>query len=186
MCIRDRYLSSYYRELIRWSDIIDGANYQTPEDAVGFDDFYKCLNSVLEVNKSKSFLELVIKCLIKDDKNSIKESKQYIRTLERAKMEEQELISFYNKHFVVKKNVGFIDQIDPGYSLDRYLPYVLFPYLRYRVTLYKRGKKFSISVNFNVWRYKNNRIDLGELCRKLGGGGRHDVCLLYTSPSPRD
>lgn len=164
-----------YRELIRWSDIIDGAKYEKPSDLFGFDNPYININKTLALSPSPSFNLEIITSLYYNNLDSLLNSLEYKKLINEAKAKEDESIAIIKRIIQVENRIAYFDQSDYDIPFQRYLAYYLFPEVLYRVGVYKKENQYSVSVNFNNWAKVKNKINLGELCKKLGGGGRVDV-----------
>lgn len=58
---------------------------------------------------------------------------------------------------------------------NRYLPFWEYPKCEYAIGLIGTNDNISIAVGKNPWNDKPGRLHVGNLCKKLGGGGHEDV-----------
>lgn len=183
-----KYYSEYlnffkkeYKDIIKWADIIDGAAYKSPKEIFGFKNKFLNINKTLGVNHSKKYSNSIIKSFFNNDLDSFFNSREYKKALAICKKKEREAISVIKKIIKVDHRIAFFDQSDYNLPFQRYLSYYLFPSSLYRIAIYKKDKKYSISVNFNIWAKEKNWINLGELCKQLGGGGRFNVGAILVN-----
>jgi hypothetical protein len=169
------FLKKMYKELITWSDIIDGAKYEKPNDLFGFENPYININKTLALDQSKAYHLDIIRAFYHNDLEILFNTILYKNLICDVKSKENESINILKKIIKVENRVAYFDQSNHNIPFQRYLAYYLFPEVLFRVAIYKKDEQFSVSVNYNNWAKEKNRINLGELCRKLGGGGRFDV-----------
>ena len=169
------YLKRNYNELIKWSDIIDGARYEKPSDLFGFNNPYININKSLGLEQSSIYNFKIIKALYLNDLDMLINDSHYTDLINELQVTEVNAISIIKKLIHIENRVAYIDQSNYDIPYQRYLAYYLFPDTLYRVGIHKIDQAFSVSVNFNNWSEQSNKINLGALCRRLGGGGRFDV-----------
>lgn len=174
------YFKKNYKSLIEWSDIIDGARYNSPSDLYGFENVYMNINKTLALSQSQEYLFQIIKSIFSNDYSLISEHPLYKELIKLSKSQEEVAIKKISELIEVDGKVAFFDQSDFDFPFQRYLAYHLFPDIYYRIGIFKRGSKFSVSVNYNNWINKENRINLGKLCKIFGGGGRFNVGGILT------
>lgn len=178
----EKYFSEYfaglkqtYAELVKWSDVIDGARYHSPKEVYEYDNIYININKTLAINYNDAYARNVIKAFFDNDLHSLTSSPEYNTALERYRGQEQEAIRIIKSIIQVDEGIASVDQSLYDIPFQRYLPYYLFPQIFYSVAIVKKEEKFSVSVNYNNWLPKQNKIDLGSICNELGGGGRFNV-----------
>lgn len=169
--------SRYFRELIKWADIIDGARYDSAEQAVKLKEPALQMRDFIRHNMYKnSVLINLIKILGKQSLRQItnrSEIKSFVRNRNKNTIS---ALKFYRKNLQIFSRIGFLDLSKEGVIFLRYVPYFLYPQLFYCLILLKQKRKFGLMVGFNPWQKIKNKIDIGEfLRRRYGGGGRTTV-----------
>lgn len=169
------YFKKRYNELIKWSDIIDGARYEKPSDLFGFNNSYINISKSLGLEQSSNYIFKIIKAFYLNDLSILFNDSQYVYLINELQLIEGKAISIIKEIIHIENRIAYFDQSNYDIPFQRYLAYYLFPDTLYRVGIHKSDQAFSVSVNFNNWSGTSNKINLGALCRRLGGGGRFDV-----------
>jgi len=173
-------LKAEFKGLVYWSDVIDGANYTSPSDLFGFKNHFLNINKVLGIGPSPNLCKSIIHSLFINDRDVLANNPTYQELLNKAVSIENYSIDVIRELIEIHDEVAFFDQSAYIIPFQRYTAYYLYPDISFRVGIYKKDKKYSISVNYNAWLNKRNTINLGSLCRRLGGGGRFDVGGILT------
>jgi len=80
----------------------------------------------------------------------------------------------------VENDIAFFNQSQLSYPFQRYISYYFYSDIKYTIGIYKKNDKyFSISVGKNPWK-KFNSLNIGEICKRYGGGGRENVGAVLT------
>jgi hypothetical protein len=175
------FLQKQYSELIKWSDIIDGAKYKSPSDIYDRTNNYLNINKTLALCHCDEYVKLIIKASFYNDLSILIETAQYKDLLNNVIEQEEKAIEIISKIIKVENQVAFFDQSPYDFPFQRYLVYHLYPNIYYRIGIFKKKDSYSISINYNNWKKDNNskdeinKINLGKLCKKYGGGGRFNV-----------
>ena len=175
-----RSLEREYSELIKWSDKIDAAQYDSPSDLGDFNNIYININRTLSLRHDVKYFRLIARYLFQNDISGLGLNKEYQILIAKAKRDYSRSMKSMSKRIHVKDGVGIHDQLDSKTPFQRYAAYILFPSISYRVATYKKNGEFAVSVNFNPWLKQKNLINLGLLCSRFGGGGRRDVGAVMT------
>lgn len=163
-------------ELVRWADIVDGAQYASPEEAV-------------ELRSAATKLVLVIEGV--EDSETVQ---QIIRWMRHRKLEEiiaepsiqkiykplherhVESIDIIRRKARFDGTVVFFDLTDePLQSYSKFIPYYLFPDSLYTVSVLHSSFRTKVSVGSNPWAKKPLKHNLAEICERYGGGGHPRV-----------
>jgi len=179
------YIKRHYQELIKWSDIIDGAQYSTAKDLYDYSNMYLNINKTLAVCNSREYYNNLIESIYHNNIEKFVSSKIYLGAFLEIKRAEEKAIKAVKKLITIDGKVAFFDQSDYDFPFQRYFAYYLYPEINYRVAIFKKDNLFSISVNYNVWKNEKNPVDLGRICQKFGGGGRNDVGGILTDKHER-
>lgn len=174
------YIKRHYQELIKWSDIIDGAQYPNAKDLYDYSNMYININKTLAVRNDQKYFNMLIESIYHNNIEKFVSSNIFVDVFSKIKKVEKKAIKVVKELIIVDGNVAFFDQSEYDFPFQRYLAYYLYPEISYRVAIFKKDKLFSLSVNYNVWKNERNPVDLGRLCKKFGGGGRNDVGGILT------
>ena len=146
-----------YKELINWSDKIDGATYSSPEEIYGSGNPFININKTLAINRTQKYFQLIIAALFENNLDLILKSKIYNTTFRKSEIKERKAVNMIRKIIQVDGAIAYFDQSKFDLPFQRYLAYYLFPGILYRVAVYKKEDKYSVSVNYNNWSAKKNK-----------------------------
>jgi hypothetical protein len=170
-------------ELIRWADIIDGAQYKDAKQAVEMQAAAMKLTLVLEAaeeNRSAAIIPLLTKYSL-DEIAALPWVAECFDKLFRRHLESIELIRDRSHG---KGNTVFFDLADSdhvGYS--KFIPYYLFPDSIYTVSVSDAGFRTKISVGSNPWASEEPSHNLATICERYGGGGHSRVGAISYGPN---
>ena len=166
------YDLSTHQELIHWADIIDGAQFESPQAAVELNNPPLQLMTWVEANQNFEKKIRFIKDL---------QSKPLQEIVQQPYVQELlvPLLDAHHKNITLMKdrssfNDGVVsyDIIDQGScSPNKFISYYLFPECHYVVGLSRTNNKIKISVGSNPWYSQRRTVNIAELCAKYGGGG---------------
>jgi hypothetical protein len=165
-------------ELVRWTDIVDGALYEDAKSAVEMKapamkltmaieaaneidhDFVKSLIPLLAYRPlaqilEESFVAAVLPPLLERHERSI--------GLLRQRSEEKDGTIFFD----------ITDQDLEGYN--KFIPYYLHPDSIYSIGLSKSSFRVKVSVGSNPWSKRPPTVNLAKVCERYGGGGHARV-----------
>lgn len=173
------YFNFYdYADLIKWSDIIDSAEYSSPKDLYDYNNPYILLNKLISYYYSDTSRILEILEAILCNKIDLFLSK-HLMIINKIHENEMKNINLVKSKMIVSDNICFFDQSMVSIGFQRYLSYYFYPEIDYTIAIYKKAQNYSISVGYNPWK-NENPIDLGEIATIYGGGGRHNVAGIIT------
>ncbi len=170
-----RKLKKRYGNLIKWSDIIDGAKYSSPSELYNSENVYLNISKTITQNNNAEYLNGIIKAFYFNNLDMIIKMDNYQNTLKKYKDVEKLALRIISDQIIVENNIAFFDQSNYGFPFQRYLAYYLYPDIKYRIAIYKKNEKYVVSVNYNFWKKEKNNINLGNMCYAFGGGGHNDV-----------
>ncbi len=169
-------------ELIRWADIIDGAQYDSAKTAVEVTEPAQMLAAVIEANKDLNFIHQTILQLAH-------EPFQYAASGPRVRERYAPLAKRHAECIqLIQKNSSFNGQVVyfdlSGYDVEGYnkfIPYYLYPDTNYSVSLLRTPTRMKVSVGWNPWSHRERRHNLARMCERYGGGG-HPVVAAISFP----
>ncbi len=163
-------------ELVKWADIIDGAQYADAEEAVALRDPAPKLTMVIEAAKGSEIVQKIIGYMGREPLEKIIAEPE-IQALY-APLYERHLksIGIIEKTATCEKGVVFFDLLE--YDLEGYnkfIPYFLHPESIYTVSVSKSSFRTKVSVGSNPWVKEPLKHNLATICERYGGGGHPKV-----------
>lgn len=174
----DRFDFGPYEELIRWSDIIDNCEYASPRDLYDSDEPYIRLNKLICYYQDRNMNDEIISlvpAMLHDPEKTLRER---AGLLARLVDEEREVARRLAERIEVEDAIGFIDQSESGFAVQRFISYCYHPDLDYQVMIYRKNDAYVVNVGRNAWKSFDSR-NLGEIATRLGGFGRKDVGGIF-------
>lgn len=169
-------------ELIRWADVIDGAQYRDAREAVEMEAAAMKLTLVLEAakeNRSKQIIPLLTERSL-DEIVALPWVSECFEALFQRHMESIELIRARGKR---SGNTVFFDLSDTDHGgYNKFIPYYLFPESVYTVAVSDAGFRTKVSVGSNPWAPVEPRHNLATICESYGGGGHSRVGAISYGP----
>jgi hypothetical protein len=174
-------------DLVKWSLIIDGAQYPDARTAVELGAPAMKLTLVIEAAKGSDIVQKVIGWM---------QHSQLAEIL--AEPEIQALYQpLYRRHLEIKDIIqGRAHETDgvvffdlAGYDVEGYnkfIPYYLFPASRYTVSVSPSSFRTKISVGSNPWAPGEPKHNLATICERYGGGGHARVGAISLAPGELD
>jgi hypothetical protein len=170
-------------ELIKWGDIIDGAQFVSPEEAVGLAEPATRLALVIEAAPEPNLVpklipELATRSLA--DMVELPVVKKYLGPLlERHRRS----VDIMRERTDSRSGVVYFDVSDldlEGYN--KFIPYYLYPDALYSVGVSASPTRAKVSVGTNPWRQTPEDVNLASLCEQHGGGGHARVAAISFGP----
>jgi hypothetical protein len=170
-------------ELIHWGDIIDGAQYPTPQSAVEIADPATQLALVIEAAPedglpARIIPELAYRSLAEMIKLPLV-AKHLGPLLERHRRS----IDILRQRAEARDSVIFFDVSDldlEGYN--KFIPYLLHPECVYSVSVSSSAVRAKVSLGTNPWNQGGADKNLASLAEKFGGGGHPRVAAISFEP----
>ncbi len=170
-------------ELIHWGDVIDGAQFPTPESAVELSEPATQLALVIEGAPEDGLVpklipELAYRPLAEMVKLPI--VAQYLGPLlDRHKRS----IELLRQRAEACDGVVFFDVSDLDLEgCNKFIPYLLFPRCRYSVGVSASPTRAKISIGSNPWNDDSAEKNLASLAEEFGGGGHPRVAAISLAP----
>jgi hypothetical protein len=174
-------------DLIKWGDIIDGAQFPTPQSATELIEPATQLALVIEAAPedgvpAKLIPDLAYKSLAEMVKLPLV-AKHLGPLLERHKKS----IEILQQRCEAKDGVIFFDVSDldlEGYN--KCVPYLLHPECVYSVSVSASAVRAKVSLGTNPWNQATADQNLATLAEKYGGGGHQRVSAISFDPQDID
>ena len=163
-------------DLIKWTDIIDGALYPDARTAVEMQEPAMKLTMVIESTQTHDFVPRIIPLLATQPLADIL-TEPFVATLLPPLLERhQRSIAILRERTELKDGTLFFDITDQeleGYN--KFVPYYLQPETIYSVGLSKSSFRVKVSVGSNPWAPSEPVVNLAKICERYGGGGHARV-----------
>jgi nanoRNase/pAp phosphatase (c-di-AMP/oligoRNAs hydrolase) len=177
------YRAPELNELVEWADIIDGARYANPREAVEIKAPATQLVLVIEGAKGPDAVPYIIRQMQERKLAEIAADpvvQSQFQPLYQQHLQSMELIRSVSRH---ESGVVFFDLADQGVEgYNKFIPYYLFPESVYTVSVLTAPFRTKISVGSNPWVH-DVRHNLASICERYGGGGHPRVGAISF---PRD
>jgi hypothetical protein len=163
-------------ELVRWTDIIDGAMYPDAKTAVEMKAPAMQLTMIIESTQNDEFIPRLIPLLATQPLADVVRAPFVAPLLPPLLERHQASISVLRERIESKDGTLFFDITDhelEGYN--KFVPYYLHPESIYSVGLSKSSFRVKVSVGSNPWAPSPPIVNLAKVCERYGGGGHARV-----------
>ena len=163
-------------ELVRWTDIIDGALYPDAKTAVEMKEPAMQLTMVIESSQDPAFLPRLIPYLATRPLAEVIQASFVAPLLGPLLERHQKSVEILHGRMEERDGTLFFDISDQdleGYN--KFVPYYLHPESIYSVGLSKSSFRVKVSVGSNPWAPVPPRVNLAKVCERYGGGGHARV-----------
>jgi hypothetical protein len=163
-------------ELVRWTDIVDGAMYEDAKSAVEMKAPAMKLTMAIEASTDRNFVKSVIPLLAYNPLAKILEEPFVAVVLPPLLERHQRSIEILRQRAAEKDGTIFFDITDldlEGYN--KFIPYYLYPDSIYSIGLSKSSFRVKVSVGSNPWSKREPTVNLARVCERYGGGGHARV-----------
>ncbi|MGD1212157.1 MAG: phosphoesterase [Candidatus Acidiferrales bacterium] len=170
-------------ELIEWGDIIDGAQFKSPEAAVGLAEPATKLALVIEAAPEPNLVPRLIPELAVRPLGEIIELPVVKKHLGPLLERHRRSIDILRERADARGGVVYFDVSDldlEGYN--KFIPYYLYPDALYSVGVSASPVRAKVSVGTNPWKEASAEVNLASLCEKYGGGGHARVAAISFGP----
>jgi hypothetical protein len=171
-------------DLIRWGDIIDGAQYPTPESAVELVEPATQLALVIEAAPENGLPAKIIPELAYRPLSEMVELPLVAKHLAPLLERHRRSIDVLRQRCEARDGVIFFDVSDldlEGYN--KFIPYLLYPECVYSVSVSASPVRAKVSLGTNPWNQATANQNLASLAEKYGGGGHPRVSAISFEPS---
>jgi hypothetical protein len=171
------------QELIHWGDIIDGAQYATPQAAVELTDPATQLALVIEAAPENDVPARIIPELAYRPLAEMIQLPLVAKHLEPLLERHRRSIDILRQRCEARDGVIFFDVSDldlEGYN--KFIPYLLHPEAVYSVSVSASPVRAKVSLGTNPWNQTKANKNLASLAEKFGGGGHPRVSAISFEP----
>jgi len=170
-------------DLIYWGDIIDGAQYASPEDAVSISKPATQLAMVIEGAPGENLSATLIPEMATRPLAEIVKLPVVTQHLQSLLERHRESIDVLRKRAQASGGVVFFDVSDldaEGYN--KFIPYLLHPEAVYSVGVSASRTRSKVSLGSNPWRANQVTKNLAAIAERYGGGGHPKVAAISFEP----
>jgi hypothetical protein len=163
-------------ELVRWTDIVDGAMYEDAKSAVEMQAPAMKLTMAIEASTDREFVKKMIPLLAYQPLSTILEAPFVAAVLPPLLERHRRSIEILRQRTEEKDGTIYFDLTDlelEGYN--KFIPYYLHPDSIYSVGLSKSSFRVKVSVGSNPWSKRPPLVNLARICERYGGGGHARV-----------
>jgi hypothetical protein len=171
------------KNLVEWAHIIDGALYESPAQCVELKEPALQLMQVIEADPDDSFIERVIRELVKKPLEEVATSEEVQRRFQPILKQHLETLEAVRRKASFANRVVQFDLVDEGYEgFNKFIPYYLYPAATYTVALTRGSLRTKISVGSNPWAPVARTHNIAKICERYGGGGHAVVGAISFRP----
>ena len=170
-------------DLIHWGDIIDGAQYPTPESAVELAEPATQLALVIEAAPENGLPAQIIPELAYKPLSEMVKLPLVAKHLGPLLERHRKSIEILRERIEARDEVIYFDVSDldlEGYN--KFIPYLLHPECVYSVSVSASAVRAKVSLGTNPWNQVEANQNLASLAEKFGGGGHPRVSAISFEP----
>ena len=174
-------------ELVRWADIIDGAQFQSPQEAVEMAEPAMKLTMAIESTNDHEFLPRLIPYLVKEPLAQVIAEPFVAAVIPPLLERHRKSIAILRQRAECRQGTIYFDISDQdleGYN--KFIPYYLHPESVYSVGLSSSSFRVKVAVGSNPWTGRQNLVNLAKICERYGGGGHARVGAISFPPDKGD
>src|SRR6185295_10003734 len=163
-------------ELVKWADIVGGAQYADAQEAVELRSPATRLTLVIEGSNGSETVQKIIRKMRHQTLADIEADPEIQAIYQPLYQRHLSSIDVIRKHSVCTDGVVFFDLVDEhmeGYN--KFIPYYLFPQATYTVSVSTSSFRTKVSVGSNPWVAEPLKYNLASICERYGGGGHPKV-----------
>ncbi len=182
-CERWGFRAADLEDLVHWSVIIDGAQYEDAKSAVELGAPAMKLTLVIEAAQGSDIIHRIIGWMQRRKLAEIVADPEIQALYEPLYQRHVESIDLIRKRAHQDNGVVFFDL--GGCDLEGYnkfIPYYLFPSSVYTVSVSPSSFRTKISVGSNPWAPEVPKHNLASICERYGGGGHARVGAISLQP----
>jgi hypothetical protein len=171
------------QDLIHWGDIIDGAQFPTPESATELKEPATQLALVIEAAPEDGIPARIIPELAYRSLSEMVKLPLVAKYLGPLLERHKQSIEILRERCESRDGVIFFDVSDldlEGYN--KFIPYLLHPEGVYSVSVSSSATRAKVSLGTNPWNQATADKNLASLAEKYGGGGHPRVSAISFDP----
>ena len=176
-----------FRELIDWADLIDGAKFRDPAQAVEWKEPALQLMTWVESNREPHLKRRFIADLTTRSLSDIAAQDYVQDALSPIRKHADRFLAAVRERAVYEDGVVFFDVSDLQLqTVSKFVPYYLHPDAHYVVGVMQMPGRTKISVGSNPWQAERRTANIASICSRHGGGGHPAVGAISLPASDID
>lgn len=171
-------------ELVRWADLIDGAQYDDADTAVNLENPAAQLTLVIGTTKNAELRHRMIRELQVKSLAEVAADPEVREAFAPLRERQERDIEIFRKEGNCADGVVYFDL--SGYDIEGYnkfIAYWLYPQARYSVSVSRGANRSKISVGYNPWSGMERAHNIASICERYGGGGHPVVGAVSLAPA---
>ena len=176
-------------ELIHWADIVDGAQYESPEAAVEMAAPAMKLTLIIESTQDPAFIPRLIPLLTAMPLAEVLSQPFVAELLPPLLERHKEALELIRSRAEERDGTIFFDITDHQLEgFNKFIPYYLYPNAVYSIGLSRSSFRTKVAVGSNPWTKADPKkmVNLAQVCERYGGGGHARVGAISFSPDKAD
>ena len=176
-------------DLIHWANIVDGAQYESPESAVEMAAPAMKLTLIIEATQDPEFIPRLIPLLTEMSLSEVLEQPFVASLLPPLLEQHQRAIALIRERAEYRDGTIFFDISDHQLEgFNKFIPYYLYPQATYSIGLSKSSFRTKVAVGSNPWTKARGEdmVNLAQVCERYGGGGHARVGAISFPPDRSD
>jgi len=171
-----------FRDMVKWADRIDGAKYQSIEEAVlGGAPALRISFSLLR-DPSPEYCRYLFESLRSKSLDEVADSREVVQRYTSVRREIESGQRKFKRSARLERDGIVVFNVDDSKSgvVSRYAPYFEYPDALYSVGILNSEKGAKITAMRNPWRHFKS-VPLGQIFRSYGGGGHQRVASVLVN-----
>ncbi len=176
-------------ELIHWANIVDGAQYESPEAAVEMAMPAMKLTLIIESTQDPGFIPRLIPLLTEFPLEEVLRQPFVEGLLPPLLERHRQALELIGSRAEERDGTIFFDITDhPLEGYNKFIPYYLYPQATYSIGLSKSSFRTKVAVGSNPWTKagREKMVNLAEICERYGGGGHARVGAISFPPDQEE
>lgn len=180
---RFRFRTQSLAELVRWADIIDGAQYENAEAAVKMNVPATQLALVIEASSDDHMTTRLIPELATRPLEEIVRLPYVADEFRKLYRRHENSLEILQHRSEYDRGVVYFDIADyPLEGYNKFIPYSLYPDCLYSVGVSRSPQRVKVAVGSNPWKQPAKEKNLASICERYGGGGHARVAAISFTP----
>jgi hypothetical protein len=174
-------------EMVKWADIIDGAQYPDTQTAVELRDPATQLTLVIEGVRLPGFVAGLVPELASKPLAEVAALPRVRQAFDELYSHHLEWTNLIRERGTLTEGVLFFDVSDQNFEgFNKFIPYHLFPSAVYSVAVSASPARTKIAVGSNPWNPTSKSVNLATICERYSGGGHAKVAAISLPPGELD
>src|SRR5579863_7698466 len=176
-------------DMIYWANIVDGAQYESPEAAVEMAAPAMKLTLIIESTQDPHFIPRLIPLLTEMPLAEILSQPFVAELLPPLLERHREAIDLIRNRAEERDGTIFFDITDHLLEgFNKFIPYYLYPNATYSIGLSRSSFRTKVAVGSNPWTKADpaKMVNLAAVCERYGGGGHARVGAISFPPDRGD